>query len=140
VSEGKPEGEFTPEKEKEYSEANILFCGAVVGVLAETLQDTYLRYKTAKEMWYTLDTEYGGSDAGTELYIFEQYHDYQMVGGKSVVTQAHEIQRMVKELRLLKIVVPDEFVAGALLPNCLLHGGILPRLSNTRGCTCLFQT
>jgi hypothetical protein len=50
VSEGKPEGEFTPEKEKEYSEANILFCGAVVGVLAETLQDTYLRYKTAKEM------------------------------------------------------------------------------------------
>jgi hypothetical protein len=71
VSEGKPEGELSPEKEKEYSEAITIFCGAVVGVLAETLQDTYLRYKTAKEMWDTLNTEYGGSDVDTELYIIE---------------------------------------------------------------------
>jgi hypothetical protein len=91
-------------------------------------------------MWDTLNTEYEGSDAGTELYIIEQYHDYQMVDGKSVVTQAHEIQCMVKELGLLKIIVPDEFVAGALLANCLLQGGISPQLSNTRECTCLFWT
>jgi hypothetical protein len=49
VSEGKPEGELSLEK-KEYSEANTIFCGAVVGIVAETLQDTYPRYKTAKEM------------------------------------------------------------------------------------------
>jgi hypothetical protein len=76
VSEGKLEGELTPEKEKDYLEANTIFCGAVIGVLAETLQDTYLRYKTTKEMWDTLNTEYGGSDDGTELYIIEQYHNY----------------------------------------------------------------
>jgi hypothetical protein len=50
VSEGKPKEELSPEKEKEYSEANTIFCGAVVGVLAEALKDTYLRYKTVKEM------------------------------------------------------------------------------------------
>jgi hypothetical protein len=50
VSEGKPKGKLSPEKEKEYSEANTIFYGVVVGVLAETLQDTYLHYKTAKEM------------------------------------------------------------------------------------------
>jgi hypothetical protein len=71
VSAGKPKGELTPEKEKAYLEANTIFCGAVVGVLVDTLQDTYLRYKTAKEMWNTLNTEYGGSDASTELYIIE---------------------------------------------------------------------
>jgi hypothetical protein len=87
----------------------------VVGVFAETRQDTYLRYKAAKEMRDTLNTEYGGSNTGTELYIIEQYHDYQMVDGKSVVTQAHEMQCMVKELTLLKIVVPDEFVAGGII-------------------------
>jgi hypothetical protein len=140
VFEGKPEGELSPEKEKEYSEANTIFCGAVVGVLAETLQDTYLRYKITKEMWDTLNTEYGGSDADTELYIIEQYHDYQMVDGKSVVIRAYEIHCIVKELVLLKIIVPIEFVVGALLLNCLLHGGILPLLSNTRGCICLFRT
>jgi hypothetical protein len=125
VSEGKLEGELTPEKKKEYSKANTIFCGAVVRILAETLQAMYLHYKTAKEMWDTLN-------------IIEQYHDYQMLDGKSVVTQDHEIQLFVKELRLLKIVVHDEFVAGALLPNCLLHGWILPLFSNTRGYTCLF--
>jgi hypothetical protein len=41
-------------------------------------------------------------------------HDYQMVDGKSVVTQAHEIQCMVKELRFLNFVVPDEFVARGI--------------------------
>jgi hypothetical protein len=43
----------------------------VVEVFAETLQDTYLRYKTTKEMWDTLNIEYGGSYADTELYIIE---------------------------------------------------------------------
>jgi hypothetical protein len=38
-----------------------------------------------------------------------------MVDRKSVVTQAHEIQCMVKKLRLLKIVVPDEFVAEGII-------------------------
>jgi hypothetical protein len=42
-------------------------------------------------MWDTLNVEYGGSDADTELYIIKQYHDYQIVDEKSVVAQAHEI-------------------------------------------------
>jgi hypothetical protein len=58
------------------SNKSSIFCGAVVGVLTETLQDTYLHYKITKEMWDTLNTEYGGSDAGIELYIIEQYHNY----------------------------------------------------------------
>jgi hypothetical protein len=66
-------------------------------------------------MWDTLNTEYGGSDADIELYIIEQYHNYQMVDEKSVVTHAHEIQCMVKELTLLKIVVPNEFVVGGII-------------------------
>jgi hypothetical protein len=37
VSEGKPEEELTREKEKAYLEANTIFCGVVVEVLAETL-------------------------------------------------------------------------------------------------------
>jgi hypothetical protein len=49
------------------------------------------------------------------LYIIEQYHDYQMVDEKSMVTHTHEIQCMVKEFRLLKIVIPDEFVVGGII-------------------------
>jgi hypothetical protein len=38
-----------------------------------------------------------------------------MVDGKSVVTQTYEIQCTVKELGLLKIIVPDEFVARGII-------------------------
>jgi hypothetical protein len=38
-----------------------------------------------------------------------------MVDGKGVVEQAHEIECMVKELELLKIVVPYEFVARDII-------------------------
>jgi hypothetical protein len=38
-----------------------------------------------------------------------------MVMEKSMVEQAHEIQCMVKEFELLKIIVPDEFVAGGII-------------------------
>jgi hypothetical protein len=49
------------------------------------------------------------------LYIIEQYHDYQIVDEKSVVTQAREMQCMVKKLALLKIVILDEFVVGGII-------------------------
>jgi hypothetical protein len=38
-----------------------------------------------------------------------------MVDGKSVVTQTHEIQCMVKQLGVLKIVVPVKFVARGII-------------------------
>jgi hypothetical protein len=90
-SNGKPEGQLTPQQEKEYEEVNTIFVGVVIGALANHLQDAYLRNKTSKELWDALNNNYGGSDADTELYIIEKYHDYKMVDGKDVVEQAHEI-------------------------------------------------
>jgi hypothetical protein len=81
VSNDKPEGQLTTEQEKVYEEANTLFVSAIIGSVADHLQDVYLGYKTGKDMWDTLNNDYGGSDAGTELYIIEQYHDYKMVDG-----------------------------------------------------------
>ena len=45
----------------------------------------------------------------------ESFHDYKMVANRSVVEQAHEVQRLAKELELLKCVIPDEFVVGCII-------------------------
>jgi hypothetical protein len=66
-------------------------------------------------LWDALNNNYDGSNAGTELYIIEQYHNYKMVDEKCVVEHAHEIHCMVKELELLKIIVPDEFMVGGII-------------------------
>jgi hypothetical protein len=87
-----PEETLTPKQEKALTEANTLFVGAVIGTLVDRLQDVYLYHTNAKKLWDALEADYGGTDAGAELYIMEQYHDYKMTDGKSVVDYAAPIR------------------------------------------------
>jgi hypothetical protein len=47
--------------------------------------DTYLQKRMGKDIWDALEAQYGASDAGSELYIMEQFIDYRMVEDRSVV-------------------------------------------------------
>jgi hypothetical protein len=85
VSEGKPAGQLIAEQEKAYGEVNTIFVGAMIGVHADLLQDMYLYHNTGKDIWDVLNADYRGSNAGTELYIIEQYHDYKMVDSRNMV-------------------------------------------------------
>jgi hypothetical protein len=60
-------------------------------VLYDHLFDMVLHTKDAKTLWDYLNGTSGASDAGSELYIMESFHDYKMVGNQSVVEQAHVI-------------------------------------------------
>ena len=93
VKEGKPE-QFTPEEGSAFDEADTLFRGCVISVLAENLVDSYVLLPTGKELWDVLEAQYGVSDAGSELYAMEQFLDYRMVEDRSVVEQAHEINTL----------------------------------------------
>ena len=59
------------------------------------------------------------SDAGSELYVMEQFLDYRMVEDRSVVEQAHEIHTLTKDLKNCSkespCVLPDKFVAGGII-------------------------
>jgi hypothetical protein len=89
--------------------------GAVIGIFLDHLQDVYLHHTDAKKLWDALEADYGSTDDDAELYIMEQYHDYKMTDGKSIVEQTHEIQCMAKELEHLKINLPNKFVAGGII-------------------------
>ena len=66
-------------------------------------------------MWDALEAKYGVSDAGNELYVMKQFHDYRMIDDCSVVEQAHEIQTMAKELENFGTMLPNKFVAGCII-------------------------
>jgi hypothetical protein len=97
VANGTPE-HFTPEEEQAFMAADNLFRGAVISVLAENLVDFYLTATSGKELWDVLETKYGVSDAGSELYVMEQLCDYKIFDDCSIVEQAREIQSLTKEL------------------------------------------
>ena len=115
VIDGKPQGTISDEDQKKFEEANSALRGCILSVLADRLCDVYLHITDGKELWDALNTKFGATDAGSELYIMESFHDYKMVNNRSVVEQAHEIQCIARELELLKCTLPDKFVAGCII-------------------------
>ena len=113
-------GTIAPEQEKAFKEATVVFLGAVLSVIGDKLVDAYLHVHVAKDLWEALESKFGAADAGSEMYIIEQFHVYKMVENHPVLEQAHEIICIVKELELLKCELPGKFVAGCIiakLPN-----------------------
>ncbi|KAK1605853.1 hypothetical protein QYE76_029526 [Lolium multiflorum] len=78
VAEGIPRGPLTPEEDKEFGDATVIFVGAVLSVLGDKLVDAYLHIRNGKELWDALDAKFGAADAGGELYAMEQFNDYRM--------------------------------------------------------------
>ena len=118
VTEEKP-SQYTPDEASAFEASDNLFSGCLISVLAENLLDTYIRLTTGKQMWDALEAQYGVFDAGSELYIMEQFLDYRMVEDRSVVEQAHEIHMLAKDLKNCSkeapCVLPDKFVAGGII-------------------------
>ena len=86
-----------------------------MSVLGENIVDSYASIDNRKDMWDALEVMFGVSDAGTELYIMEQFDDYRMTEERSVVEQAHEIQSFARELEHFNCMPPDKFVAGGII-------------------------
>ena len=106
---------FSHEEEIKFNEADNLFKGALISILAESMVQVYMDMDTGKDMWDALEAKFGVADASTELYIMEKFYDYKMVDDRSVVEQAHEIQMLAKELQNNECELPDKFVAGGII-------------------------
>ncbi|KAK1595907.1 hypothetical protein QYE76_018329 [Lolium multiflorum] len=115
ATKGKPEGELTPLEEKAFEDADTLLRGAIISVLGENIVDSYLSISTGKDMWDAIEAKFGVSDAGSELYVMEQFYDFKMTNERSIVEQAHEIQSIAKELEQFTCVLPDKFIAGGII-------------------------
>lgn len=115
VADGTPRGPLTPDEDKTFREATVVFVGVILSVLGDKLVDAYLHIRNGKELWDALDAKFRAADAEGELYAMVQFNDYRMVENRSVVEQDHQIQIMAKELELLKCVLPDKFDAGCIV-------------------------
>ncbi|KAK1602430.1 hypothetical protein QYE76_037453 [Lolium multiflorum] len=105
---------FDEEQEK-FEKVDAMFKAALFSILGDNIVDPYMAFDHGKDAWDALEAKFGVSDAGTELYVMEQYYDYRMIDERSVVEQAHEIQSLAKELEQFKCTLPDKFVAGGII-------------------------
>jgi hypothetical protein len=102
-----------------------MFMGALFNILSDNIVDTYISFDNGKDAWDALDAKFGVSDAGTKLYIMEQFYDYKMTDDHPIVDQAHEIQSFPNNLSSSSVPYRTSLWLVALLPRFLLCGGTL---------------
>lgn len=56
-----------------------MFQDVVISVLIEYLVNVYMSLLNSKELWGALETTFGVSDAGSDLYVMEQLYDSKIV-------------------------------------------------------------
>src|SRR5438105_8425614 len=132
VTDGKPQGTISDEDQRKFEEANSALRGCIPSVLADRLCDMYLHITDGKELWDALNTKFSATDAGSELYIMESFHDYKMVNNQSVVDKLMRYSALRESSNSLSVPYPISLWLDALLQSCLLHGGTSPQLSNIR--------
>ena len=79
------EGEISAAEQEKFKEVDAMFKAALFRILGDNIVDPYMTFEHGKDAWEALEAKFGVSDAGTELYVMEQYYDYKMTDERSVV-------------------------------------------------------
>jgi hypothetical protein len=69
ISKGKPEGTISDEDQIKFEEANTIFVGCILSILADCLCDMFMHIKDGKDLWDALDAKFGAADAGSSFMI-----------------------------------------------------------------------
>ncbi|KAL0325120.1 UNVERIFIED_CONTAM: hypothetical protein Sradi_5081300 [Sesamum radiatum] len=66
--------------------------------MTNTLFDLFVNHKSARTIWNTLESRYGGDDAGRKKYVVGKWLQFQIVDGKSIMDQVHEYENLVADV------------------------------------------
>ncbi|KAL2237832.1 UNVERIFIED_CONTAM: hypothetical protein Sindi_0974900 [Sesamum indicum] len=81
-----------------YDSDNKTVRGHLLNHMNNSLFDLFVNYKSAKEIWTTMEVRYGDDDAGRKKYIVGKWLQFQMVDEKPIMDQIHEYENLVIEV------------------------------------------
>ncbi|TYK16589.1 ty1-copia retrotransposon protein [Cucumis melo var. makuwa] len=81
-----------PEK---YAKDNKTVRGHLLNHMSDPMFNLFVVQKFTKDIWSTLESQYGGDDAGRKKYVVGKWLQFQMTDDKPVVEQIHEYENLV---------------------------------------------
>ncbi|XP_022889279.1 uncharacterized protein LOC111404750 [Olea europaea var. sylvestris] len=103
------------EQRKKRKDDDFLCRGHILNALSDSVYSTHRTIGTTKELWLALDNKYRIEEASNQKFLIGNYFDFKMTDSKSVLTQVHELQLIVSNLKNAEIVLPDAFQVGAII-------------------------
>ncbi|ONI20533.1 hypothetical protein PRUPE_2G021400 [Prunus persica] len=73
-------------------------CGYILNRLDDTLYDVYAAFKTAREVWESLEKKYKNKDAGSKKFGVDRFLVFKMVESKPVVKQVEDLWKIIHEI------------------------------------------
>ncbi|KAL2245993.1 UNVERIFIED_CONTAM: hypothetical protein Sindi_2867500 [Sesamum indicum] len=86
------------ETKLKYDRDNKTVRGHLLNHMNNSLFDLFVNYKSAKEIWATMEARYRGDDAGRKKYVVGKWLQFQMVDEKPIMDQIHEYENLVTEV------------------------------------------
>ncbi|KAL0427898.1 UNVERIFIED_CONTAM: hypothetical protein Slati_2964600 [Sesamum latifolium] len=86
------------EAKQKYDRDNKTMRGHLLNHMNNSLFNLFVNYGSAKEIWTTLETRYGGDDAGRKKYVVGKWLQFQMNDEKSIMVQVHEYENLVADI------------------------------------------
>ncbi|KAK4382544.1 hypothetical protein Sango_2861300 [Sesamum angolense] len=86
------------ELKAKYEKDNRTVRGHLLNYMTNTLFDLFVNHKSARTIWSTLESRYGGDDAWRKKYVVGKWLQFQIVDGKSIMDQVHEYENIVADV------------------------------------------
>ncbi|KAL0404059.1 UNVERIFIED_CONTAM: Retrovirus-related Pol polyprotein from transposon TNT 1-94 [Sesamum radiatum] len=86
------------EAKQKFDRDNKTVRGHLLNHMNNSLFDLFVSHKSAKDIWTTLETRYGGDDAGRKKYVVGKWLQFQMVDERPIMDQIHEYENLVTDV------------------------------------------
>lgn len=96
--------------------SNELYCrNYILNALDDSLYDIYSTFKSAREIWESLDTKYKTEYACSKKFAVGKFLHFKMSDAKSVVKQVEELQILTHELEVEGMGLNSNFLVGSVI-------------------------
>ncbi|PKI50936.1 hypothetical protein CRG98_028666 [Punica granatum] len=83
--------------------------------LHDSLYSVYQGFKTAKELWESLDRKYKSDDAGAKKFLVRRFLDFKMVDSRTVMSRVREFQVLLHEIQAEGISLSESFQVSVVI-------------------------
>ena len=73
--------------------------GYILNALSDNVYAAHRTIESAKELWIALDTKYRIEESSNRKFLISNYIDFKMTNDKSLLTQVHDLQKIVGDLK-----------------------------------------
>jgi len=111
----KPDTSSPAKQIEDWIHANKVCRHTMLSALPNDFFDVYCSYKEAKEIRDSFILKYTIEDVVQQRFVIGNYYHWKMIEDKDIKIQINEYHKLLEDIKVENIVLPDEFISELLI-------------------------